>query len=161
MFEFVNFVIKQLQRLKKALLQPELNGFLPDGKSAEDTGGLLSQIGSVKSDLVARTVALASSRGAVTRLATDGHAKNVKAYGSMRSVYRRDGDSWRTISGIPNGDQTSRQTLVRMEHTAKVSSKLPNMPGTQKPFAVAGITLVKFTELVGQLQTAKIGRAHV
>ena len=34
MFEFVNFVIKQLQRLKKALAQPELNDFAPDGKSA-------------------------------------------------------------------------------------------------------------------------------
>ena len=40
MFEFVNFVIKQLQRLKKALAQPELNDFAPDGKSAADTGGL-------------------------------------------------------------------------------------------------------------------------
>ena len=90
----------------------------------------------------------------MTRLSADGHAKNVKAYGSMRSVYRRDGDSWRTISGIPNGDQTSRQTLVRMEHTAKVSSKLPNMPGTRKPFALGGMTLVKFTELAGQLRTA-------
>ena len=39
--------------MKKALLQPELNGFLPDGKSAEDTGGLVSQIGSVKADEVA------------------------------------------------------------------------------------------------------------
>ena len=43
-----------MPRLKKALLQPELNGFLPDGKSAEDTGGLVSQIGSVKADLAAR-----------------------------------------------------------------------------------------------------------
>ena len=154
MFEFVNFVIKQLQRLKKALAQPELNDFAPDGKSAEDTGGHLTQIGSMKAGLIKCVVALGKSRGAVTRLAADGHAKAVKVYASMRSVYRRDADSLRAISGIPKPDQTPRQTLARMEHTAEVWAALPDMPGTPKPFTVGALTLVKFTGLAAELRTA-------
>ena len=154
MFEFVNFVIKQLQRLKKAMLQPELSDFSPDGKSAGDVGGLVSQIGAAKAGVVKQVVALAKSRGAVARLFADGHAKNVKAYKAMLSVYRQDPDSLRTISGIPKRDQTPRRTLTRMEHTAEVWAGLPNMPGTDKPFVVGPVTLADFNGLVAQLRAA-------
>lgn len=62
MFEQANFVIKQLQRTKKAMAQPELASFKPDGRSLADVAGLLTTLESTKGEEVVRAVALNVAR---------------------------------------------------------------------------------------------------
>lgn len=153
MFEGINFVVRQLQRIKKALAQPELNGFLPDGKTLADVTGYLGQIGSTKNDLIGRDIALRFALGAEDTAAALLHGGCVDAYANMRSVYRRDVPSLRAIRRIPKRDQTAAQTLTRGELTAQVWSQLPNMPGTSTPFRVGTLTLTTFNAWVSDLRT--------
>ena len=153
MFEGINFVIKQLQRLKKAMAQPELNGFAPDGKVLTDVTGYLGQIGSTKGDLIGRDISLRIGLGAQEVAATTVHGYCVDAYANMRSVYRRDVAHLRGIRRIPKRDQTPAQTLTRGDLTAQVWAQLPNMPGTANPFKVGSLTLTILNTAVADLKT--------
>ena len=144
MFEGINFIIKQLQRTKKALQRPELAGFAPDGKSLNDVTGILSGIGSTKANVIALDVALRKALGGQEAAAVDVHASCVSAYANMRSIYRNDLEQVRGILRIPKRDQTPVQTLERANLTAEVWSKLPKMPGTQNDFKVGVLTLADF-----------------
>lgn len=153
MFEGINFVIKQLQRLKKALGQSELTGFAPDGKVLADVSGFLGQIGSTKNDLIGRDISLRIGLGAEEVAATTVHGYAVDAYANMRSVYRRDVAHLRAIRRIPKRDQTPAQTLTRGDLTAQVWAQLPNMPGTTTPFKVGSLTLTSFNLVLADLRT--------
>jgi hypothetical protein len=157
MFEQTNFVIQQLQRLKKAMQAPELNAFEPDGKDATDVSGFLITLDSTKTTLVTRTVALNGARGQLDSVVQDAHDNNVSVYAAMRSVYRRDDSSLRAIRRIPKKDQSPRQVLVRAEVTAGVWAALPEMPGTTPPapFKVGALTQKAFNGVVVGLR-AKI-----
>jgi len=84
MFEGINFVLKQLRKIKKALAQPELAGFAPDGKTAENVVGMLSGVGSTKGNVLALDMAYRGALGAQEVAAADTHPKCVSAYGAMR-----------------------------------------------------------------------------
>ena len=148
MFEQVNFVIQQLQRLKKALQAPELSAFEPDGKDADDVSGFLTTLDSTKTTLVNSQVALNGARGQIDAATTDAHDKNISVYAAMRSVYRRDDASLRAIRRVPKRSSSPRQTLVRAEVTAGVWAALPDMPGTTPPaaFKVGALSLRPSTE---------------
>ena len=152
MFEGINFRTKQLRKIKKALPQPDLAGFAPDGKSAEDVAGMLSGIGSTKGNVLALDMAYRGALGAQEVAAADTHGKCVSAYGSMRSVYRNDLESMRKIQHIPKRDQTPVQTLTRGDATAQTWSQLPKMPGTQNDFKVGALTLALFNDSLVKLR---------
>jgi hypothetical protein len=142
-----------MQRLKKALAQPELTGFLPDGKTLEDVTSIVGSIGSTKGNLIGRDIALRFALGAQESATTLLHDGCVAAYANMRSVYRRDVPSLRAIRRIPKRDQTPAQTLTRGDLTAQVWAGLPNMPGTGTPFKVGSLTLTTFNGWVADLRT--------
>lgn len=155
MFEQTNFVIQQLQRLKKAMQAPELSAFEPDGKDASDVSDYLTTLDSTKTALVTRTVALNGARGQLDSVVQDAHDNNVSVYAAMRSVYRKDEASLRAIRRIPKKDQSPRQVLVRAEVTAGVWAALPEMPGTTPPapFKVGALSLEAFNAVVAGLRT--------
>ena len=154
MFEQVNFVIQQLQRLKKALQAPELSAFEPDGKDVSDVSGILTTLDSTKTTLVNRQVALNAARGQIDAVAADAHDKNISVYAAMRSVYRRDDASLRAIRRVPKRTSSPRQTLVRAEVTAGVWAALPEMPGTTPPatFKVGALSLKAFNAVIADLR---------
>ena len=101
MFEFVNFVIKQLQRLKKAMAQAALASFKPDNRSLADVTAMLSALGTAKTDTIARTVALNYARGDLDVIWAKVHQQCVDSYAGMKSVYRTDEASLRAIRRVP------------------------------------------------------------
>jgi len=155
MFEQVNFVIQQLQRLKKALQAPDLDGFEPDGKDVDDVSESLTTLDSTKTALVNRQVALNAARGDIDAAVADVHDKNISVYAAMRSVYRRDDASLRAIRRVPKRTSSPRQTLVRAEVTAGVWAALPEMPGTTPPatFKVGALTLKAFNAVIADLRS--------
>jgi hypothetical protein len=152
MFEATNFVMMQVQRLKKAMQQPELADFRPDGKGLADVVNLLTQLEAAKGDATAKQVSLRTARGGLATVHADAHDKCVNAYAAMRSVYRRDGTNLLAMRRIPKRDQTARQTLVRMEVTGMVWSQLPVMPGTPDPFQCGPVTLAGFNAVAADLR---------
>lgn len=155
MFEQTNFVIKQLQRTKKAMEQPELAAFRPDGRTLAAVSGLLTALESTKGEEVARSVALNIASGELDLAWADAHEKCVDVYAAMRSVYRNDEGALRAIRRIPKQDQTARQTLVRTEVTASVWAALPAMPNTDPPvpFTVGTLSLAVFNGVIAELRT--------
>lgn len=153
MFEGINFVIKQIQRLKKAMSQSELTGFAPDGKDLADVSGYLGLIGSTKNNVTTYDIAYRLALGAEETAVTLLHGTCVNVYANMRSVYRGDVANMRAIRRIPKRDQTAEQTLTRGDLTAQVWSQLPNMPGTATPFKVGALTLTTFNAWVADLRT--------
>lgn len=155
MFEQANFVIKQLQRTKKAMAQPELAAFKPDGRSLADVAGLLTTLESTKGEEVVRAVALNVARGALDEAWSEAHLKCVDVYAAMRSVYRNDEGALRAIRRIPKKDETARQTLVRAEVTATVWAALPDMPNTnpEAPFSIGTFSLGIFNGVIADLRS--------
>lgn len=155
MFEFVNFVIKQLQRLKKAMSEPALSAFKPDNRSAADVNSTLSALGTAKTDTIARTVALNYARGDLDVIWAKVHQQCVDSYAAMKSIYRTDEAALRAIRRIPKKDETARETLVRAEVTASVWAALPPMPNTnpEAPFTVGSLTLGEFNGNLAELRT--------
>ena len=155
MFEQTNFTIKQLQRTKKALEQPSLISFKPDGRTLADVSLMLTALEAAKALEVTRLVALNFARGALDLAWADLHTKCVDVYAAMRSVYRNDRAALRAIRRIPKKDATARQTLVRAEITASVWASLPTMPNITPavPFAVGTLSLAVFNALLANLRT--------
>jgi hypothetical protein len=155
MYDYVNFVIKQLQRLKKAMAQAALAGFRPDGRTLADVTSMLSALQSTKTDDIEREVALNNARGLLDTAWTNLHQACVGGYASMKSVYRKDSAALRAIRRIPKKDESPRETLVRAEITAAVWDKLPPMPNTnpEAPFSVGSLTLGEFNGQIADLRT--------
>lgn len=155
MFETTNFVIKQLQKTRKAMQQPALAAFRPDGRDLTYVSGLLTTLESTKTDEVARAVELNTARGQLDVSWADAHQKCVDVYAAMKSIYRNDEAAQRAIRRIPKQDQTARQTLVRAEVTAAVWDALPDMPNTnpEAPFALGSLSLAIFNGVIADLRT--------
>lgn len=155
MFEQTNFVIKQFQRTKKAMEQPELDEFKPDGRSLSDVSGMLTTLESTKAAEISRTVALNNARGQLDVAWTEVHTDCVDAYAVLRSVYRDDEAALRAIRRIPKKDETPRETLGRAEITAAVWPTLPPMPNTIPPetFKVGSLSLGIFNGKIADLRT--------
>ena len=157
MFESVNFAIKQLQRTKKAMAQPVLSDFKPDGKDLATVSSMLTTLESTKASVVTAMTALSFARGGLDVIWADAHNKCVAVYAAMRSVYREDGNALRAIRRIPKKDESARETLGRAEMTAAAWAALPDMPGVTPPtpFKVGALTLGIFNEIIAALR-AKI-----
>ena len=155
MFEQTNFVIKQLQRTKKALQQPVLANFKPDGRSLADVSAMSSALQSTKADEMTRIVGLNTARGELDEVWTAAHQHCVDVYAAMKSVYRADESALRAIRRIPKKDETARETLVRAELTATVWAILPPMPNTnpEVPFSVGPFSLAEFNGVIADLRT--------
>lgn len=154
MFENTNFVIQQVQRVKKALQQAPLAGFEPDGKTAADVTAMLTEITALKAAVVTTDVALRASRGLRNVLANDIHDKSVAVYAAMRSVYRSDDAQLRAIRRIPKRDNSPRQILTRAEVTAGVWAQLPDVPDTTNPFKVGSLTVAAFNGAITTLRSS-------
>ena len=157
MFEQTNFTIKQLQRTRKALEQPALASFKPDGRSLADVAAMLTTLQSTKADEVTRIVALNNARGALDVIWAEAHTNCVDVYAALRSVYRGDEAALRAIRRIPKKDETPRETLLRAEITASLWPTLPPMPNTNPPetFKVGPLSLAIFNGVIADLR-AKI-----
>jgi hypothetical protein len=157
MYESANFAIKQLQRTKKAMGQPALSDFRPDGKDLVAVSSMLTTLDSTKGGVITASAALNFARGELDATWTDAHNKCVDVYAAMKSVYRNDSAALRAIRRVPKKDETARETLTRAEVTAAVWDSLPDMPGVTPatPFKLGTLTLAIFNGVIAELR-AKI-----
>jgi len=155
MFETANFAIKQLQRTKKAMGEPPLVDFRPDGKDLVAVSSVLVTLESTKGDLVTASAALNFARGELEVTWSNAHDQCVDLYAAMKSVYRHDEASLRAIRRIPKKDETARETLTRAEVTAAVWAGLPDMPGVTPatPFKLGTLSLAIFNGVIAELRT--------
>ena len=154
MFEKTNFVIRQLQRLKKAMAQPALNEFAPDGRDVAYVTEQADVLQAALGDQIARAAEASAARAAVDAAWEELHQHCVSVAGAMRSVYRARKPALRAIGRIPSKDETVRATLARAAVTVSVWAKLPPMPNVNppEPFKLGALTLASFKYFIELLE---------
>jgi hypothetical protein len=142
--EAFTFTYTRLRHLKVAV--ERITGFTPDGKPAGYVADLSAQAKIALGAALAQKVKTGKARGRLQTVQDEAHASTVMAHACMRSCYRDDQESLESIGGVPTDDKTAAQTLHRMKELSAVWAALPNVPGTNTPFAVKDVTLATFDE---------------
>ena len=157
-FEEFNFTVARLRYLDGAVAN--IPGFMPDGRTPEQVGLLLSGADKSLKDLLKKYNESNSANATLQKSYATGHETSVSVYACMKSCYRSDSVATATILRLPKHDTNPQKTCTRMKAIADLWPTLPNVPGTSAPFAVGEVTKAAFETMCGDLD-ARLRGARV